>query len=278
MDISASLADCVAAVPDAEPDRTPPRLLRDLYYFRVVTTGLSFLFFGLFGTLLGVVVVPLLLLLPGGKSARQTRVRHMIRLAFRALVGFMNQTGCISYTFAGLASLGRRGQLVIANHPSLIDIVLLIAFVPGAACVVKRAAWRNPTMVVAVGAAGYVPNSPTDEMIERASALLTAGECLIMFPEGTRTVPLQPAHFHRGAASVAVRAARTVTPVVIRVRPPHLSKAVPWYKVPAIRPHYSLRVGPDIDPGPYRDTPPPIASRTLNEFFKFTYASEVRTT
>ena len=167
MDISASLADCVAAVPDAEPDRTPPRLLRDLYYFRVVTTGLSFLFFGLFGTLLGVVVVPLLLLLPGGKSARQTRVRHMIRLAFRALVGFMNQTGCISYTFAGLASLGRRGQLVIANHPSLIDIVLLIAFVPGAACVVKRAAWRNPTMVVAVGAAGYVPNSPTDEMIER---------------------------------------------------------------------------------------------------------------
>ena len=212
MDISASLADCVAAVPDAEPDRTPPRPIRDLYYFRVVTTGLSFLFFGLFGTLLGIVVVPLLLMLPGGNLARQTRVRHMIRLAFRALVGFMNQTGCISYTFAGLDSLGRRGQLVIANHPSLIDIVLLIAFVPGAACVVKRAAWRNPSMVVAVGAAGYVPNSPTDEMIERASALLTAGECLIMFPEGTRTVPLQPAHFHRGAASVAVRAARTVTP------------------------------------------------------------------
>ncbi len=263
---------------DTGEDRTPSRPIRDLYYLRVVTTGLSFLLFGLVGTLLGIVVVPLLLVVPGGRSERQSRVRHMIRLAFRALVGFMNQTGAISYRFAGLASLGLRGQLVIANHPSLIDIVLLIAFIPGAACVVKRAAWRNPSMVVAVRAAGYVPNSPTDEMIERAAALLSAGECLIMFPEGTRTVPYQAAHFHRGAASVALRAASAVTPVFVRVRPPHLSKAVPWYRVPAIRPHYSLRVGPDIDPAAYRDRPAPIASRALNEYFKSIYAAWVPTT
>lgn len=259
-------------------DRTAPRPLRDLYFVRVVTTGLSFLLFGIFGTALGFLVVPLLLMLPGSRFRRRARVRRMIRLAFRALVGFMNQAGCISYTFSGASSLGRPGQLIIANHPSLIDIVLLIAFVPGAACVVKRAAWRNPSMVLAVQAAGYVANSPTETMIEEASALLASGESLIMFPEGTRTRPDQPTHFHRGAASVALRSAQVVTPVFIRVRPPHLSKAVPWYRVPEIRPHYSLTVGSGIDPAPYRERPAPIGSRMLTDYFKSYYASGMAAT
>jgi 1-acyl-sn-glycerol-3-phosphate acyltransferase len=259
-------------------DGIDARPIRDLYYLRVGATGISFLLFGVFGVLLGILVVPLLLLLPGNAQARQARIRALIRLAFRSFVGFMNQSGGISYAVAGAEKLGRPGQLVIANHPSLIDIVLLIAFVPGACCVVKRAAWRNPSMMIAVHAAGYIPNSPPDRMIESAAMLLAEGQCVIMFPEGTRTIPYQTPHFHRGAASIAVRAARTITPVFIDVRPAHLSKRVPWYRVPVTRPHYSIRVGADIDPLAYRDRPAPIASRALNELFKSTYATEVSTT
>ena len=252
------------------------RPFRDLYYVRLASTGLSFLLFGLGGILLGMIVVPLLLALPGAETVRRTRVRRMICLAFRAFVGFMNQAGCMSYSIEGIERLGRPGQLIIANHPSLIDVVLLIAFVRGAGCVVKRAAWRNPSMVISVSAAGYVPNAPTDTMIERAAILLAGGECLIMFPEGTRTVPHQALHFHRGAASIAVRAASVVTPVFIRVEPAQLSKGVPWYRIPPNRAHFSLKVGKDIDPAPYRDRPPPIASRAFNERLATTYARDRR--
>jgi 1-acyl-sn-glycerol-3-phosphate acyltransferase len=204
MDFSVTGAACPALPPDAEPARASPRPFRDLYFIRIISTGLSFLLFGVVGTFLGIVVVPLLLAVPGTKPTRQARVRRMIRIAFRALVGFMNQAGAISYAFHGAESLGQRGQLVIANHPSLIDIVLLIAFVPGAACVVKRAAWRNPSMVLAVGAAGYVPNAPTEIMIDRAAELLLSGECLIMFPEGAhRDTRL---HSRRASAPFEVRA------------------------------------------------------------------------
>jgi 1-acyl-sn-glycerol-3-phosphate acyltransferase len=241
---------------------------------RLATTGLSFLLFGLGGMVLGIVAVPLLLVLPGGPAARRVRTRRMIRLAFRFFIGFMHHTGAISYSFSGAERLGRPGQLIIANHPSLIDIVLLIAFTPGAGCVVKREAWRNPAMVFVVSAAGYVPNAPTDLMIERATALLSSGECLIMFPEGTRTVPHCPAHFHRGAASVALRAATVVTPVFISVEPPSLSKSVPWYRLPNPRAHFALRVGRDIDPAAFRSGPPPIAARAFNEHLVATYAVE----
>jgi len=258
----------------ALPVRTAARPFRDLYYVRLATTGLSFTLFGLGGTLLGIVAVPLLLAVPGSRAARRARIRRMIRLAFRFFVGFMHHTGAISYSFSGAERLGRPGQLIIANHPSLIDIVLLIAFTPGAGCVVKREAWRNPAMVIVVSAAGYVPNAPTDLMIERATALLSAGECLIMFPEGTRTVPHRAAHFHRGAASVALRAASVVTPVFIRVEPPSLSKSVPWYRLPEPRAHFALRVGRDIDPAAFRHGPPPIASRAFNEHLVAIYAVE----
>ncbi|MEX2150075.1 MAG: lysophospholipid acyltransferase family protein [Steroidobacteraceae bacterium] len=256
------------------PVRTAARPFRDLYYVRLATTGLSFLLFGIGGVLLGIVAVPLLLLVPGGRPARRMRVRRMIRVAFRLFIGFMHHTGAISYSFSGAERLGRPGQLIVANHPSLIDIVLLIGFIRHAGCVVKREAWRNPAMVIVVSAAGYVPNAPTDVMIERASELLTSGECLIMFPEGTRTVPHRPAHFHRGAASVALRGASIVTPVFIDVEPPSLSKSMPWYRLPVPRAHFALRVGGDIDPAPFRTGSLPIASRTFNEHLVATYAVE----
>jgi 1-acyl-sn-glycerol-3-phosphate acyltransferase len=256
------------------PVRTAARPFRDLYYVRLVTTGLGFLLFGLGGTLLGIVVVPLLLVVPGSQATRRKRVRKMIQLAFRFFAGFMHHSGAISFSFAGAERLGRPGQLIVANHPSLIDIVLMIAFTRDACCVVKREAWRNPAMVISVSAAGYVPNAPTDLMIERAAAVLSAGECLIMFPEGTRTVPHRAMHFHRGAASVALRAASVVTPVFICVEPPSLTKFMPWYRLPVPRAHFALRVGRDIDPVAYRSGPLPIASRALNELLVATYAAE----
>lgn len=256
------------------PVRTPRRPIRDLYYVRLATTGLSFLIFGVIGTLLGFVVVPLLMAMPSTRAARQGRVRRMIRLVFRMFTGFMHHSGCMSYSVTGAEHLGRPGQLIVANHPSLIDIVLLLASVPGAGCVVKRAAWRNPSMVIAVSAAGYVPNAPTEQMIEQAATLLSRGESLIMFPEGTRTVPNHPVEFHRGAASVALRAARVVTPVFIHVEPPNLFKSVPWYRIPAMRSHFSLRVGPDIDPAPFRGKPLPLASRAFNQHLVAIYADE----
>lgn len=256
------------------PVRTAARPFRDLYYVRLVTTGLGFLLFGVGGVLLGLLVVPLLLVVPGSQAARRKRVRRMIQLAFRFFLGVVHHIGAITFSVAGADRLGRPGQLIVANHPSLLDVVLLIAFTRDAGCVVKREAWRNPAMVISVSAAGYVPNAPTDLMIERATALLSAGECLIMFPEGTRTVPQRAMHFHRGAASVALRAASVVTPVFISVEPPSLTKSMPWYQLPVPRAHFALRVGRDIDPVAFRNGPLPIASRALNERLAATYAAE----
>ncbi|MFO1394629.1 MAG: lysophospholipid acyltransferase family protein [Steroidobacteraceae bacterium] len=239
---------------------------RDCYPWRLFGTATSFALFGLGGVLLGAVVFPLLRLLPGSPRARRARARAIVRGSFRLFIGYMTRTGTISYEIAGRERLGRPGQLIVANHPSLIDVVFLLAFAPDAGCVVKSALFRNPFTRGAVREAGYCSNATTAEMIEASVAALEQGQSLIIFPEGTRTRPGQPTDFHRGAASVAIRAARVVTPVFIRVSPTTLTKSEPWYHIPYRRPHWKFRVGADLWPSEeLRLAPPPVASRRFNE-------------
>jgi 1-acyl-sn-glycerol-3-phosphate acyltransferase len=113
--------------------------------------------------------------------------------------------------------------------------------------------------------AEYITNDPTATMIEGAAQALHEGQSLVMFPEGTRTTPGAPVVFHRGAANVALRAAAVVTPVYIRCEPVTLTKHQPWYRIPWRRPHFTLRVGNDLDLQPYRTMPVPLASRAFNK-------------
>jgi len=238
----------------------------DAYYWRLFATALCFTVFGGGSLLLGLLVFPVLLALPGGAQARRLRVRHTLGSALRWFANFMRATGVLSYELHGVERLGRPGQMIVANHPSLIDVIFLLGFAPTSSCIVKQALWRNPFTRWPVSAAGYVSNSPTDLMVEDAAAALKEGQSVIIFPEGTRTVPEQPLHFHRGAAAIAIRAASVVTPVYIVCDPPTLAKSDPWYRIPERRAHFSLRTGTDIDPGPFRDCAAgPIAARMLNE-------------
>jgi len=237
---------------------------RQTYIWRIFATGAGFTLFGIGGLILGVIVFPATLLLPGGPERRRARMRGLVQRALRLYVRVISGVGVISYEFHGTERLGRTGQLIIANHPTLLDVVLIVAFTPAPCCVVKSAMFRNPFTRGVVRAAGYISNSSTDEMIHGATAALQSGDSLVMFPEGTRTRPGQPLQFARGTASIAVKAAEVLTPVYIRCEPLLLPKFAPWYRVPPRRPHYTLEVGDDIDLAPYRGSPPPKASRLLN--------------
>jgi 1-acyl-sn-glycerol-3-phosphate acyltransferase len=249
---------------------------RENYLWRLFATGASFFFFGLGGLLLRLFVLPLLSLLPGDAARRRRRARAAISRAFWMLVQFMHRTGLLDYRVEGGERLGRPGQLIIANHPSLIDVVFLIAQVRDANCIVKASMWRNPCSRGPVRAAQYISNNGSPEMLEQAAQVLREGESLIVFPEGTRTVPGTAPVFHRGAAAIALRGAAVITPVYITVVPTTLTKAEPWYRIPPRRVQVTLRVGEDIAPARYSaDTPMPIASRRLNDHLHQLFLKEL---
>lgn len=242
---------------------------------RLAATAVCFAAFGAGALALSLLALPAARLLPGGAEARSARARRIIGRSMRAFARLMRALRVLTYEIEGGERLGRQGQLILANHPTLIDGVFLLALAPSASCVVKAALARSFLTRGAVAAAGYVSNSPTDRMIESAADALRGGS-VIIFPEGTRTVPGGPLQFHRGAAAIAVRAAVVVTPVYIRCSPPTLAKRDPWYRVPERRVHFSIKVGADIDPAPFRDgAPAPIASREFNEHLRRVFTTEL---
>jgi 1-acyl-sn-glycerol-3-phosphate acyltransferase len=244
--------------------------------WRVLATGLSFALFGLGGLLLRVLVFPLLSLCVRAPAARIRLSRALIRLSFRSFVGIMRALGVLRYEVSGLDKLDRRGLLILANHPTLIDTVFLIAFVRNADCIVKSGLWNNPFTRGPVRAAGYVCNDRGPELVEDCIASLRGGGNLIVFPEGTRTPRGGGIELKRGAANIAVRGARAVTPVRIGCEPPTLGKGDKWWQVPPRQASFRIAVGEDIAierfTGP--DVTDTVAARRLTEYLQRYFMEE----
>lgn len=236
------------------------------YLWRLAATAISFACFGLGGVLLWLVVFPLLALLPGDRRRKACRAQTMVHLSFYAFIGLMHRLGVMSYQICGGEKLNRPGQLVVANHPTLVDVVFLLSRIKQASCIVKASLWRNPAMRGSILYAGYISNADSQTMIADCAAWLNGGGGLIVFPEGTRSVPGQAYRFQRGAAAIALAADCVLTPVTLTCTPSALTKNLAWYRIPPRRFHLRMEVGDDIDLSDYRRLQPhSIAVRRLTQ-------------
>jgi len=251
--------------------------------WRIMATGFCFAVFGFGGLFVLCLVFPLLRLLVWQRPLRQALARDIVCLSFRFFCKLMTTVGVISYEVRGLEKLQRRGLLVVANHPSLIDVVMLISLLRQPDCVVKAAAWRNPFMLGPVSLCGFIRNQDGPQLIDDCIASVRHGSNLIIFPEGTRTRiesllqrrinPLQ-----RGATNIAVRGRLPLTPVVITVTEPMLTKQQPWYRAPKRRPHFVLTVHDDMDPISLisDSTSPTLMARALTEHLSDFFTRELK--
>lgn len=216
------------------------------YYWRVVATGLSFATFGAGGVVIALVISPTVQLLTRDPEARHVLAQKTIKYSFRSFVEMMRTLGIMTYDIQDVEKLENSyGELIVANHPTLIDVVMLIAFLPQANCVVKQSLWTNPFTRGAVRSAGYILNRGSEQFIEDCVEKLSADQAgsLVIFPEGTRTEKGELLNkFQRGASNIAVRASVPLRPVVIRCTPSTLTKNEKWYRIPKQPFHMELKV------------------------------------
>lgn len=214
--------------------------------------ALSFLLFGLGALLFGLVYFPLLWGLVRQRERRERLARRSISFLFGLFIRFMGLF-VLSWASSGLPpARGQRGMVVVANHPTLIDAVFLMWLLPGADCVVKAGHWRNPLLMFAVRAAGYLPNDDDESLLLEGARRVREGRCLLMFPQGTRTRidsrPEEEPVFRRGAAVIAARGGVPLLPVRVRCTPPALRKGEPWLKAPPRRGHFTLQALTPLEP------------------------------
>ncbi|MHC4393140.1 MAG: lysophospholipid acyltransferase family protein [Planctomycetota bacterium] len=232
--------------------------------WRILAQGFAFFVFSSSAFTVALVVVPLARWLPGDERARDLRVQRIIHHSFAWFVLLWRSTFLVDTHWEGKARL-RTGQpyLVVANHPSLIDVVALIAAMPQADCVVKASLFDHFFWKGLIRGAGYIPNEGAEQVLTACAERLAAGRSVLLFPEGTRSPEGALHPFQRGVARIALRAGVNPLPVVIRSEPPGLMRGQSWYHVPDTRMQLRLKVGGPIDIAPYRQLPRPIAARRL---------------
>ncbi len=256
------------------------RLLKFIdHFWRLVATTLSFIVFGVGGLIMGVLVFPLLFVFVRDSERRKFTARRLVGKAFGGFWEMMRVMRILDYKIEGAEHIDdTRNQLIVANHPTLIDVVILTSLFPRANCVIKGAVTRNLFMRSVVRAADYISNSQPEELLGSCVAYLQSGGSLMLFPEGTRSRAGEGLVFKPGAATVAARTGVAVLPVVIRCNPLFLTKELPWYFVPATRPRFTIRVLPPCSTSELADggLSERVRRQQLNESLRERIGSELK--
>lgn len=220
------------------------------YLWRLIATGICFAVFSLSALLLGVIVFPLVNLRYKEQQRKMRLSRRLIQKSLRAFMRVMSILGVIDFDLDVVEAelIKHPGKVIISNHPSLIDVVVLLAIVPYADCVVKKELWASPFLRGTLTAAGYIQNSgDVEDLMKACGDSLNKGYALIVFPEGTRTTPGEGIKLQRGAANIALRSNADLMSLIIRCEPTTLTKEEHWYNIPPTKAKFTLRMGKAFD-------------------------------
>jgi len=241
---------------------------------RIAGTGFLFVAFGVGGLLLAGVVIPLAAWRRGDQ--RPLVAQRWIQRTLASYLALGTHIRIWEVQAQGAERLREAGQLVIANHPSLLDVVLLLSFMPQADCVVKKSAWSNPMLRSILRIADYIPNDEGQKLVDTCAQRLAAGRSVILFPEGSRSPQRGLRAFQRGAAQVALHAGCPILPVHLGCDPPALKRGQAWYALPPERLTFSVRVDRPAQAKDVirTDAPRPIAARRLTEWMQSQFESE----
>ena len=103
--------------------------------WRLFVTGACFAGFALGGGLLSLVVLPPVALFTRDPSQRRRRIRRIIGTAFGLMIRVLCATRTMRLSLSGIDKLrAHPGSLILANHPTLIDVVILLWQYPACRC------------------------------------------------------------------------------------------------------------------------------------------------
>lgn len=216
------------------------------YFYRLLAKVFSYASFGICSLIFSSVGFPLLFAVSGFSKKRfRCFARKIVYVYFKIFVWEMRAIGVLSLHIEGTDRISKISpSVIVANHPSFLDVVILLSIFPDASCIVKGTLARTPFVRKFVRTL-YIPNSlPFNEQLEKSTQSIRSGSSLIIFPEGTRTVPGKLMKFKKGAARFALNARCDVLPIYIGGNEKiGIRKNDPFFSVhPTERYHYRLKI------------------------------------
>jgi 1-acyl-sn-glycerol-3-phosphate acyltransferase len=177
--------------------------------------------------------------------------RHVVASSYRVFWNLAAAFGLMEVDSQALDRLNddATGMVVVANHPSMVDALLIVARLQRGVCIMKGDLMRSVFLGAGARLARYIPNDSPRTMLRHAIANLRDGSQLVMFPEGTRTAAGETLNrFRPGVTAIAHKAGVPIQTVFIETESPYLRKGWPIWRVPPFPMAFRLRLGERFEP------------------------------
>lgn len=237
-----------------------------LYCWRIFGKLLSFFVFGLGSVLISIVAFPVMKLIWRDERSFQNGARRFISFMFRFFIRFMTILSVVKCSVDDENKLKNvKSAIVVANHPSLLDVVMLISRLPQADAIVAGYLSKGNILTTIAKKLYITSDKPNDELMALCRESLKNGNTLIIFPEGTRSKPTGQNPYKKGAARIALASGCPIVPVYIGGNNKiGLRKKDPMFLFNPTKPYlYNLYVKESISPEEYKELPPAIAARRI---------------
>ncbi|WP_130470316.1 lysophospholipid acyltransferase family protein [Candidatus Magnetaquicoccus inordinatus] len=213
--------------------------------WRFLGTMFAFAALGLGGPFIAIILYPILMIVQRNTQQRNQFFQTAIHYSFRLYIAMLQVLRLLTLKVENKEYLHTlRGTVIVATHPTLLDIVILISLIPKVQCIVKGRLWRNPFLYPMVAGAGYIRNDlAPEEVVTQCVSQLHLGNNLIIFPQGTRTPPSQPVALKRGFATIAIQSGSPVQLIDVTCDPITLTKETSWYSIPLRPPVFEIKIG-----------------------------------
>ncbi|MGC6488998.1 MAG: lysophospholipid acyltransferase family protein [Planctomycetota bacterium] len=179
---------------------------------------------------------------------RARRLQTITSRAYRLMHWWLTRTRITSFDWRSTASQLPDGPcVVIANHPTLMDVTAITAALGGATSIVKPGLYQRAMIRPLLRGLGHVQGPGADpiragRVVDDVIERLAWGLPVVIFPEGTRSPPDDLMPFGRVAFEVACRAQVPLVCLAVTCEPVYLSKQVPPFRPPHPMPRLEVRV------------------------------------
>ena len=192
---------------EGRPPYTLWSILRDIVFYIPPVIGSAVIIF----------VSYFLMLVPMRKNFRQTMISWMLHRACRWLLGYAMFFKSMRYGLDGNHLRSWKGEqgVIVANHQSSLDIIIILAMFPKVKFMVADWVLKSPLFGIIARFLGYYSRSEGyEKSLERYRKDIAEGWSLTIFPEGTRSTDGKIKRFHKGAFYLASEVGVPVIPVV----------------------------------------------------------------
>lgn len=154
-----------------------------------------------------------LLSLPIGKIKAKKKFFNWLIMIFCQYIFFLN----VKKDIRGRENADfSKPAIIIANHHSFLDILLLLTFNPKVVMVTNDWVYNSPLFGRVVKFADFIfTGKGIENQVDEVQKLVERGYSIIIFPEGTRSESFELGRFHKGAFFLAEKFKLDIQPVVL---------------------------------------------------------------